>query len=292
MEIRELTTFLQVAKLQSFSKAAEKLGYSQAAVTIQIKQLEKELEIRLFDRMGKKIFLTDEGHIFYEYASKILHDVTEAKERLSQKTVLNGRLRIGTIESICASVFPGLLTTFHELYPEVTTNIVIESPGALLDMLNQNVVDIVYLLDKRMYDPGLIKVMEEADEVIFVAASDYPLPETKPMALDRLLQEPFILTEHNASYRFILEQYLAAQQKEVFPFLSIGNTEFIIRMIEKGLGVSFLPHFVVQPHITSGALKVIEVDNFYMRVWRQIFYHKDKWVTGEMKAFVELANLN
>lgn len=292
MEIRELSTFLQIAKLHSFSKAAERLGYSQAAVTIQIKQLERELEVRLFDRIGKKISLTYEGQIFYHYASSILHDVTEVKERLSQNTVLNGRLRIGTIESICATVFPGLLTTFHEQYPEVTTNIVIDSPDALLDMMNQNLVDIVYLLDKRMYDPGWIKVMEEADEVVFVAASSYSLPDCGPMLLDRLLQEPFILTEHNASYRFILEQYLAAQQKEVNPFLSIGNTEFIIRMIEKGMGITFLPHFVVQPHIISGALKVIEVENFYMRVWRQIFYHKDKWVTGEMKAFIELAELN
>lgn len=106
MEFRELSTFLQVAKLQSFSKAAKVLGYSQAAVTIQIKQLEQELGAHLFDRIGKQTTLTHQGSVFYEYSASIIRDMAQAKDAVSHPQKLTGRLCIGTIESICASIFP------------------------------------------------------------------------------------------------------------------------------------------------------------------------------------------
>ena len=110
MEFRELSTFLQVAKLQSFSKAAKVLGYSQAAVTIQIKQLEQELGVHLFDRIGKQTSLTHQGSVFYDHAASIMRDIAQAKDAVSHPQKLNGHLCIGTIESICASLFPSLLT--------------------------------------------------------------------------------------------------------------------------------------------------------------------------------------
>ena len=87
----------------------------------------------------------------------------------------------------------------------------------------------------------------------------------------------------------ILDQYLAAQGKEIHPFLEIGNTEFIISLLRKNLGVSFLPEFTIHQDIINGELAVLDVRDFYMRTWRQIVYHKDKWVTREMDAFLRLA---
>ena len=104
MELREIRTFLQIAQKQSFSKAAEALGYSQAAVTVQIKQLEEELGIHLFDRLGKKTVLTHHGEIFYRYAVTILGTVADAKNAVSASTELSGDLTIGTIESICKEI--------------------------------------------------------------------------------------------------------------------------------------------------------------------------------------------
>ena len=117
MEFREIQTFLQAAKLQSFSKAAQALGYSQATVTIQIKNLENELGIHLFDRIGKQTLLTHQGTIFYEYASAIMKDLACAKAAVTESEELTGVLTIGTIESICASIFPPLLERF-QLQPD------------------------------------------------------------------------------------------------------------------------------------------------------------------------------
>lgn len=291
MEFREISTFLQVAQYQSFSKAARHLGYSQAAVTIQIKQLEQELGVHLFDRIGKQISLTHQGQIFYQYAVSIRNDLEQAKNAVSDPSTLSGKLCLGTIESICASIFPDLLAEYHRLHPEVTISIVTDSPGVLLDRMNENTIDIVYLLDRRIYDNRWCKTLEEPEENIFVASPDHELALVKrELELDEVLRFPFFLTEKDASYRHMLEQYLASINRSVKPFLEIGNTEFIIHMLLKNTGISFLPKFTVQRELQQKQLTALNVRGFQMQTWRQIFYHKDKWVTREMQEFLRLAD--
>ena len=291
MEFREISTFLQVAQYQSFSKAARHLGYSQAAVTIQIKQLEQELGVHLFDRIGKQISMTHQGQVFYQYAVSIRNDLERAKNAVSDPSPLSGKLCLGTIESICASIFPDLLAEYHRLHPEVTISIVTDSPGVLLDRMNENTIDIVYLLDRRIYDNRWCKTLEEPEENIFVASPDHELALVKrELELDEVLRFPFFLTEKDASYRHMLEQYLASINRSVKPFLEIGNTEFIIHMLLKNTGISFLPKFTVQRELQQKQLTALNVRGFQMQTWRQIFYHKDKWVTREMQEFLRLAD--
>ena len=291
MEFREISTFLQVAQYQSFSKAARHLGYSQAAVTIQIKQLEQELGVHLFDRIGKQISLTHQGQVFYQYAVSIRNELEQAKNAVSDPSTLSGKLCLGTIESICASIFPDLLAEYHRLHPEVTISIVTDSPGVLLDRMNENTIDIVYLLDRRIYDNRWCKTLEEPEENIFVASPDQELALAKrELELDEVLRFPFFLTEKDASYRHMLEQYLASINRSVKPFLEIGSTEFIIHMLLKNTGISFLPKFTVQRELQQKQLTALNVRGFQMQTWRQIFYHKDKWVTKEMQEFLRLAD--
>ena len=156
-------------------------------------------------------------------------------------------------------------------------------------MMNSNAIDIVYFLDKRMYDDNWIKVLEEPEDIVFVSSVNHPFSGRKDLDLSQVIGQPFILTEKNASYRFILEQYLAAQDMTIRPFLEIGNTEFIINLLRANMGVSFLPRFTILSDIESGCLAALNVKDFHMQTWRQIVYHKDKWVTREMNAFIELA---
>lgn len=294
MELREIQTFIQAAQLKSFSKAAHALGYSQATVTIQIKNLEEELGIHLFDRIGKQTILTHQGTIFYEHAIAIVNELESAKSAVTETKELTGALTIGTIESICASLFPPLLETFHKQHPHVNISIVLDSPDVLLDHMNKNTIDLVYLLDQRIYDHRWEKVLEEPEDICFVSSSKHPLAqktanEKRPLDLEELLKEPFLLTEKDASYRFVLDRYLASNGQKIEPFLEIGNTEFIIQLLKNNNGLSFLPEFTIKNEVTAGALSILPIHDFHMRVWRQILYHKDKWITREMNAFIELA---
>ena len=290
MEIRNLITFTKVAETQSLSKAAKLLGYAQSTVTMQMQQLEQELGVHLFDRIGKQISLTHQGQVFYQYAVSIRNDLEQAKNAVSDPSTLSGKLCLGTIESICASIFPDLLAEYHRLHPEVTISIVTDSPGVLLDRMNENTIDIVYLLDRRIYDNRWCKTLEEPEENIFVASPDHELALAKrELELDEVLRFPFFLTEKDASYRHMLEQYLASINRSVKPFLEIGNTEFIIHMLLKNTGISFLPKFTVQRELQQKQLTAINVRGFQMQTWRQIFHHKNKWVTREMQEFLRLA---
>ena len=272
MEFREISTFLQVAKFKSFSRAAEQLGYTQAAVTIQIKNLENELGVHLFDRIGKQTLLTHQGRIFYNYASNITREISQAKDALSNP-----------------SVFPVLLREYHRRYPKVNIKIVTDSPEILLHMMDKNTLDIVYFLDKPVYNTKWVKVLEKPEEVFFVSSSENPLSKRRELNLDEVICQPFISTEKDASYRLLLEESLAEKGYELHPFLETGNTEFIINQLRHNLGVSFLPGFIVKKDLDEGRLSRLDVRDFHLQVCRQIVYHKDKWVTREMKAFLELA---
>lgn len=291
MELRTLTTFLKVASLNSFSKAAAELDYTQAAVTIQIQQLEKELSAQLFERFGKKITLTYQGKLLQQYANQILQLSEEAKQALQTSQTLCGHVRIGTIESLCTSIFPSLLCQYHKQYPEVSISIETSSPGLLLKEMNSNQLDIVYLLDKKLYHPDWIKAIEEPEDIVFVASSSHPLVKKKSLQIDDILSYDIILTEKAASYRYELEQYLHSKNKKIQPYLEIANTQFILQMLMDGEGISLLPRYCIEKN-TCRNLTILKPRGFHLQVWHQILYHKNKWVTPEIEAFLAIVKEN
>ena len=288
MEIREIQAFLRAAQCQSISKAAASLGYTQAAVTIQIKQLEKSLNTKLFDRVGNKIFLTEQGETFASYANTILKEIALAKDALSEDKVPTGSLVIGTIESICAAIFPSLLQKFHKLYPKVNINVITGSPNELLQQMDDNSIDIVYFMDQKKYNTKWAKIIEDPVEILFVTPAHSPLAHKGPMPLAELIKEPFLLTEKDASYRYVLDQHLAARGLKIRPFLESGNTDFVLRSLRQEQAVTFLPKFSVQTDIKNGTLVNVPVSDFQLKIWRQVVYRKDRYITSEMQAFINL----
>lgn len=289
MEIRQLITFIKVVQFESFSKAAENLGYSQSAVTVQIRLLEEDLNTRLFDRLGKHITLTAQGQQFLTYAYNILNEVNKAKLSLNNDAELNNPLHIGTIQSLCFSKFPPILSYFRENYPKVAIRITTASPEELIEMMEHNQLDMIYILDEPKYNNNWNKVMEVRENIVFVASPTSELAGIQHLKLEQLLEYPFFLTEKNANYRHALDRYLASRKMILSPSLEIGSTEFIIKMLTQSNGISFLPYFTVRKSVEEGKLTLLDVDSFQVSMYRQIFYHKDKWITREMAEFIRLA---
>ena len=248
MEIRQLETFVHVAQLQSFSRAAEVLGYSQSAITVQIRLLENELETRLFDRTGKRVVLTSSGKEFLDHANRILYDINRARKSMNDDTELKNPLHIGTIESLCTAKLPSVLTKYRRLHPKVSLQVTIDTPEQLIRMMEHNGLDLIYILDTPRWDQNWIKVMEKAEPVVFVASADSDFAG-KTLKLNDILEEPFFLTERNANYRQALDQQLALKKQALSPVLEISDTAFIIRMLEKNHGLSFLPYLAVERDI-------------------------------------------
>ena len=288
MEIRNIITFVRIAELQNFSKAAKQLGYSQSAVTMQIKQLEEELHTQLFDRIGKHIKLTQAGQRLLPHALDVLDAVRRAESIARDPEDVRGKLRIGTAESLLISVLPPVIIEFSQLCPQVEVSTQTALVTELFDMLQRNDIDILYFLDQRTNFPEWVKVAERPETAFFVASARSCLAGRKQISLERLLQEPFLLTEKGISYRYEMEQVLAASGVELHPFLETGNTDIITKMLLENRGVSFLPEFVVREYIQDGRLVVLDTVCPEIRMWTQLVYHKHKYVTPQMERFLEL----
>ncbi len=288
MEIRNLVTFLRIAELQNFSKAAEQLGYSQSAVTMQIKQLEAELGAQLFERIGKQVKLTQAGERLRPHALDIVTSVQKAVRTVREPERISGRLRIGTCESYVISRLPPVILEMSRRCPQVE----IRTPTALvpdlIHKLRQNEVDILYFLDQKMNFPEWIKVAERPEKIFFVASAASSLAGQKQISVERLLQEPLYLTEKGISYRYAVEQLLAARGYELHPFWEVGNTDVITRFLLKNKGISFLPEFVVKEYVESGQLVTLDTECPEVVMWSQLVYHRHKYVTPQMRLFLDL----
>ena len=287
MEIRNLITFVRIAEVRNFSKTAEQLGYSQSAVTMQIKQLEAELQVQLFERIGKKAKLTQAGQRLLPYALDILSAAGKAESIAREPEQISGKLRIGTCESYVISVLPPVFMEMGERCPGVEISTHTAPVPDLIDMLRQNDIDILYFLDEKLYFPEWIKVMEQPENIYFVSTSSSPLARMKKIPISRLVEEPLYLTEKGISYRYAMEQTLAAAGYELHPRLEVGNTDVITRFLLKNKGISFLPEYVVKDDVAEGRLAILDTECPRIVMWSQLAYHRNKYVTPQMKLFLE-----
>lgn len=252
--------------------------------------LETELNTRLFDRMGKKVVLTPQGREFLKSANKILYEVNKASKSMNDDRELTNPLHVGTIESLCTAKFPRILSEFHSLHPRVNLQITIDSPEKLIRMMDHNELDLIYILDTPRWDENWVKVMELAEPVVFVASAASKFAGKEKMVLDDILQEPFFLTEKHANYRQALDQQLALRRQFISPVLEISDTAFIIHMLELNQGLSFLPYFAVEQDIYKHRITTLDIKDIHISMYRQIFYHKNKFRTREMEEFIRLAD--
>ncbi len=290
MELRQLSTFIRVAQFLSFSKAADSLGYSQSAVTVQIRLLEEELGVRLFDRMYKRVILTGQGRQFLDSAYAILQEVNRATLALAgEGEALRGQLNVGTLESLCFARLPQVVQGFRTCHPGVNIQITTGIPEELIAKMERGEVDIIYILDEPLYNNSWNKLLEEREEMVLVASASLGRDlGPGPHRLEDLLDKPFYLTERDANYRRLLDRRLAALGKSVTPVLESSYASFLVQILEETEGLSYLPRFLVEEQIKRGTLAVVEAEDLQAAMYSQIFCHKEKWATREMHEFVRL----
>lgn len=287
MELRTLLTFSRIAETGSFSRTAEQLGYSQSAVTMQIKQLESELNTLLFERIGKQVKLTQAGARLLPYALEMLETLQKAEYSVREPEAITGQLRIGTSESFVISVLPPVFASLQELCPLVEISVQTALVPDLFQKLRQNEIDLLFFLDEKVHFPEWVKVLEHPDNIHFVASAHSELAYQKSISTERLLQEPLYLTEKGISYRYAMEQALAEKGIELHPFLEIGNTDVITRFLLQNRGISFLPEYVVKDYLDNGKLVILDTECPKVTMWSQLAYHRNKCVTPQMQMFMD-----
>lgn len=288
MDIRNVKTFVRVAELKSFTKAAEKLNYVQSTVTAQIKQLEKELGYSLFDRIGKRISLTIMGERFLKIAYELLL-VSEKAENLNvNSNEIKGVLRVGVSESLLISVFKDLIPEFKAKFKNIDLRIRSGHTVDLLEQLRQNNLDLLYVSKIKNTDPDLKCHYARKENSVFVSGTDYEKTNGKGISIDNIFKHKFIITEREGMYYSFLSKLAAEQNASVKDWIEVDNVLVIIDLIKKGMGIAFLPEYLISNEIKNGSLKKLDVNISSEPYYSQILCHKDRWVTPFM---LELINM-
>lgn len=287
MDIRGLNIFIQVAELGSFTKVGEKLGYSQPTISFQIKQLEKELGVSLFDRIGHTVSLTDAGRDVLRYAQEICHLSQEMQLGSSGRREPAGVLRLGMPDSLCEPLITKQFQEFRRRYPKMSLQIYTGDTGHLLELLDHNEADLILTLDDHIYNPNYVIVEEEALDVHFVVSPENMVSQKDFVTIEELMQYPFLLTEKGMSYRRLLDEWLARYSMEIRPVLETGRADQICALAEENAGIAFLPDYVTALSVRKGKLIRLRVQDFDMVVWKQLLYRREKWVSPQMAAMID-----
>lgn len=285
MDLRILNTFIQVAEANSFTRAGERLGYSQPTVSFQIKQLEEQLGVRLFDRIGHTVRLTDKGHAALLRAQQICKLCGELTSGELPHDVA-GTVRVGMADSLCAALVEDRFHRFREEYPHIHVVIITAGTDELFRLLDHNEVDMVCTLDSHICDMNYVVADEQRMGAHFVVPAGHALACADSVRMEDLLNETFLLTEKNMSYRRLLDEWLARESREIRPVLEIGSARLICELVEKGVGVSFLPDYVTGCAVREGLIVRLAVRDFEPDLWKQLLYHREKWVSEQMQAVI------
>ena len=292
MELRNLITFIHVAELGSFTKAAEQLDYSQSTVSFQIKQLEQELGCLLFERINHTITLTQRGEELVSYAHRVRAITDELKESLTEEGGIEGNIHIVTPDSVCEEMIYSRYIDFHNRYPGISVKFTTADTSVMFDMLDHNEADLIITLDRHSYRKDYVIAKEQPLSMHFVTSTRSKFAGKKGLSIKDIADEPFMLTEYGQGYRQVFDRELAKRSIDITPVLEIGRTDIITSMLAQSDMISYLPDFVTKRLIDTGELCYLDVTDMKLDIWKQLIYHKNKWMSKSLKTIINYIKEN
>jgi len=265
MELRHLTTFRAVAKSLSFTRAAAELGYVQSALTAHVKALEAELGVRLFDRLGRRIVLTNAGVSLLGYAENILELTREATVAVGQPGQPQGPVTISAPEVLCTYRLPAVIRRLHQQYPGVQLLFRSTPTGAL--------------------DAGLIRALASAEiDVAFVLEEPIDPTVSLTVGATDLDGIPVLLTDKGCGYRRVFER--ALRQAGVHPTIAgeFTSGEAVKRCVQAGTAVGVLASVSVQDELSDGRLTTLAWTGPQLRLSSYLVTHNSRWVSPAVAA--------
>lgn len=286
IELRQLEYFLAVSKELHFTKTAEKLNISQPSLSQQIRTLEHEIGMPLFDRIGKKISLTAAGKILLSHSKKVFHEVEQARAAIRDLNGLQqGKLTIGALLTVVNYLLPPAILKFNELYPKIELSILGLRTGEIRERLLQNELDIGITF-LPVQDKEIISIPLYQSELTLVVPTGHALTKQSAVSMEILQNYPVILLPQNFFLTQLITSHCQSFKFTPKPILEISTMESLIQMVSKGMGITVLPKpyidFLQSEHIQS-----IRIENPSPTIDIGIIYRKDKYMCAATREFIE-----
>lgn len=287
MTITQLSTFLKIVELNSFSAAADSLGYAQSTVTTQIKQLEDELGCVLFERLGKTISVTPSGEKLISYAEKMLQLERDIRLDVTDEENPAGVLKLGVSESLCISRFPGILMEYNKAYPRTEIRIQFVTHENIPELLQKGELDLVYTINPLIEDERLTLLYKKREKLGFYASPKHPMVG-KTIREKDLKDLPLLLTGHNCSFKHMLIEDLEKNGISPNIVLETSSKEILKQFAAGGMGITFIPDMTTQAEVKDGKLKRLNWKGADFPVYSQVLIHKDKHRNKAINGLVEI----
>ncbi|WHY69424.1 LysR family transcriptional regulator [Neobacillus sp. SuZ13] len=288
MEIRHFVTFKKVIETGSFTQAAEHLGYTQSTVTSHIQALEGHLGGPLFDRMGRKVGLTDIGKKLLPYIQEILDTYGKIESITSDGEDIRGELKIAAPESLTVYRLEIILREYRKKFPHVRISLSNATCGDNKKSILDGRADIAFVMLPRFEDSDLVIHPLMNEPIVLVGSPDCSLNSLAKSYENQKLSECLITNEKEASYRRIFEEFL--RERGIVPsnIMELWSIEAIKRSVMSGLGIAYLPLIAVQDEVEEGKLKIIPCEADLKLIYSQVLYHKNKWVSPALSGFIDI----
>lgn len=286
MEIRQLQIFLAVAEELNFTRAAERAHCVQSNVTAQIQSLEQELGVPLFERLGRRVLLTDAGRRLMPYAEKVLGTINAARKAVSHGDVPQGPLYVGASESVLTYRLPGVLKKFRENYPAVELVFRPCWDERLTELLESGKLDLVISMLDEIENPRLKWIRLLTERMIVIAGPEHPLSPGRKIAPEDLNGQTLLLTEPGCAYRKRLDKIVAARNLRPASITEFTSSEAIKECVALGMGLGVLPKIVASSELRERRLVALEWQGPALDIATHVVWHKDKWRSAAFEAFL------
>jgi DNA-binding transcriptional LysR family regulator len=282
--LRQLKTFFEVAKLESVSKAAEKLFITQPAVSMQLRQLEDEFGIALFESVGRNIRLTNAGRDFMTQAAQVIASLKDLEAVMAEHVGMKrGQIDLGVV-STSKYFIPMLLVQFNKLFPNIDVTLHIDNKENIFGMVERNEVDLA--ISGRI-PPELDYVGEvfASNPQAFVCAPTHPLSRKKNITFDMLSEHKMVVRERGSGTRAAMEKCFKDHNATMSVLMEMPSNETIKQAVMANMGLSFLSTRTLRHELASGHMVVMDVVDTPIQGQWQVVHLRNKKLSPTLKAF-------
>jgi DNA-binding transcriptional LysR family regulator len=288
MDFDQLETFIEVARLSSFSRAAERRFRTQPAISAQIRALEEEVGARLLDRTGGKVSLTAAGKVFLKYAEDAIEARKQVVTQLGEmERVPRGEIVVGANEGTCLYVLPEVFAEFRRQYPSVNVSVKRSETAKVLESIIDNSVDFG-VVSMPVKDSRLTVVPIHRDELVIIASPSHPLAKAKSAALADALNYPLLLPKGGRT-RDSLENLFHERRLKPQIAMELDSSELLKRFVAVDVGVGFIARSNVHDDVRAGLLACLDIADAQIRRDLALVFRKDKALSKAALAFIDIA---
>lgn len=257
MNIENIEAFVYINHYGSFNKAAEVLYISQPTVTARIQSLERELDCRVFDRLGKQITLTDKGRQFLPYAQQILQVYQSGKHQIQSKGEIPSELRIGSTVSVSNYLMPRLLLHLKRKYPHIHIKLTTSSTDSLIEKLKAKEIDLAFI--RKVVNPAIQAFPFCEDPISLYVYQNHPLARKGRASIQEIRGETLVFFECGSLDWMRLHRVFESMEQPPSIVYQVDNLETAKKLVLKQAGICFLPALSVQEEVEAGTLIRVDI---------------------------------